>query len=50
MEIGNIRKKAHPFLVYFVFMCIVVTVGLLYIMQKTENVVDTIHANSINNQ
>ena len=36
MEIGRLKQRAHPFLVFFVFSCIIITTGLLYIMQKTE--------------
>jgi hypothetical protein len=36
MNLGQFRQKASPTLVSFVFGCIVVTIGLLYIMQKAE--------------
>lgn len=34
LKIGTFKQKANPMLVYFVFSCIVITVGLLFIMQK----------------
>jgi len=36
MQIGNLRAKAHPILSTFVIACSVVTVGLLFVMQKAE--------------
>ena len=35
MPVGNMRQRANSFLVTFVFICILITVGLLYIMQKS---------------
>ena len=34
MNIGNLRSKARPVLSTFVIACSVVTVGLLFVMQK----------------
>ena len=42
MEIGKLGQKASPKLVIFVFGCIIVAVGLLYIMQKAEAVAEHI--------
>lgn len=36
MQIGNLRAKARPVLSTFVLACSVVTVGLLFVMQKAE--------------
>ena len=36
MHIGHLKQKAHPILVYFVFCCILITTGLLYLVQKSE--------------
>ena len=36
IQTGNLKQKANPLLVFFVFSCIVITTGLLYVMQKTE--------------
>lgn len=35
MEVGHLKQKANPVLVGFVFSCIVISTGLLYIMQKS---------------
>jgi hypothetical protein len=42
MEIGHLTQKAHPVLSWFVIACCVVTVGLLYVMQKTYAAADAI--------
>jgi hypothetical protein len=36
MILGHIRERANPFLVSFVFGCVCISVGLLYIMQHAE--------------
>ena len=36
MQIGNLHAKARPVLSTFVIACSVVTVGLLFVMQKAE--------------
>jgi hypothetical protein len=36
MQTGNLKAKARPILPVFVLACSVVTVGLLFIMQKSE--------------
>ena len=36
IEIGHLKQRAHPILVFFVFSCIIVTTGLLYVVQKSE--------------
>ncbi len=35
MQPGSFKQKASPLLVLFVFGCIIITTGLLYIMQKS---------------
>jgi len=35
MEVGYLKQKADKRLVMFVFGCIVITTGLLYVMQKS---------------
>ena len=47
MKVGHLNQKAHPILVYFVFSCIIVTTGLLYVMQKSE--AKAVHLTSIDN-
>lgn len=42
MEIGHLNQKASRPLVLFVFGCIIITTGLLYIMQKSVAVADNI--------
>lgn len=37
MTLGNLQSKAHPILSTFVLACAVVTVGLLFVMQKAED-------------
>ena len=44
MKVGTFKQKAHPILVFFVFSCIIVTIGLLYIMQKAEAKGDTLNS------
>ncbi len=36
MKLGNLKDKAHPVLVFFVMSCIIITTGLLYILNKAE--------------
>ena len=36
MRVGNLKQKANQFLIIFVFGCIFIIVGLLYITQKVE--------------
>jgi hypothetical protein len=36
MQVGRLKQKAHPYLVGFVFCCILVTTGLLYILEESE--------------
>jgi hypothetical protein len=44
MDIGNLKQKAHPILSTFVIACMIVTVGLLYIMQKSTATADNLNA------
>ena len=44
MQIGNLNQKAHPILSTFVIACMVVTVGLLYIMQKSTATADNLNS------
>lgn len=36
MQIGNLRTKANPVLSTFVIACLLVTIGLLFVIQKAE--------------
>ena len=36
IQVGHLTQKAHPILVFFVFSCIIITIGLLYVVQKSE--------------
>lgn len=36
MLVGHLKQKARPVLVFFVFSCILITTGLLFVMQKSE--------------
>ncbi len=42
MPVGSLRQKASPLLVGFVFGCIIVTIGLLYVMTKAEALGDNL--------
>ena len=42
MEIGNVKQKASRTMVFFVFSCIIITTGLLYVMQKSEAVAENL--------
>jgi hypothetical protein len=42
LSVGSLKQKANPVLVVFVLICISVTVGLLYLMQKSMAVADNI--------
>ena len=33
---NNLTKKASPYLSWFVICCSLITIGLLYLMQRTE--------------
>jgi hypothetical protein len=46
MPVGRFNQKASPLLVYFVFSCIVITVGLLYVMQKSEALAEHLNSQS----
>lgn len=37
MYIGKLQSKAHPIISTFVLACSIVTVGLLFVMQKAEH-------------
>jgi hypothetical protein len=45
-KLGTFKQKAHPILSIFVIACAIVTVGLLYILQKTEAAADTLNNTS----
>ncbi|MEI6842931.1 MAG: hypothetical protein WCK48_00255 [bacterium] len=36
MDIGHLRDKANSKLVYFVFFCILLTTGLLYMLESVQ--------------
>ena len=36
MELGRLKQKANTGLVIFVFTCIFIIIGLLYILEKSE--------------
>ena len=42
MEVGNLKQKASPYIVYFVFGCIIIIIGLLFVMQKSELLAESI--------
>ena len=46
MQIGHLKQKANPIVAWFVMCCCIVTVGLLYLMQKTYAAADNIAANA----
>ena len=46
MYIGSIKQKANPVLVVFVFICILITTELLYVLQKSEAVVNNLSLKS----
>ena len=35
MEIGHLKQKANPIVSVFVMICMIVTTGLLFILQKS---------------
>ena len=42
MKIGSWKQKAGPVLTSFVFGCIFITIGLLYVMQTSAAVADNL--------
>ena len=42
MPVGSLHQKASPLLVGFVFTCILITIGLLYVMNKAEALGDNL--------
>ena len=42
MPVGNLKQKANPILVSFVFGCILVVTGFLYTMQKSVAVANNL--------
>ena len=47
MELGNLKQTAHKKLVFFVFSCIIITTGLLFVMEKSEETAE--HLNTLSN-
>ncbi|MCX6702136.1 MAG: hypothetical protein NTX96_03015 [Candidatus Zambryskibacteria bacterium] len=46
INLDQLNKKANPFLVSFVFGCVMIIIGLLYIMQKAEAVAENLYPQS----
>ena len=46
INIGELKQKASQPLVVFVFLCIVITTGLLYVMQKSVALGDSLSTRS----
>jgi cbb3-type cytochrome oxidase subunit 1 len=42
LKVGSLTQRAHPILSIFVMACCIVTVGLLYVMQKAEATADSL--------
>ncbi|HEY4505200.1 MAG TPA: hypothetical protein VJG67_00715 [Candidatus Paceibacterota bacterium] len=47
INIGKLQQKANSFLVIFVFGCIIITIVLLYVMQKAEATAENLSLQSI---
>lgn len=41
LPVGSFKQKASPVMSYFVVICLVVTVGLLFVMQRSEAISDS---------
>ena len=42
IQLGKLQEKASSPLVVFVFICALITIGLLYVMQKSVAVADNL--------
>lgn len=42
MQVGSLKQRASPQLVGFVFGCIIISIGLLYVLQKSVALGDSL--------